>query len=895
MSPRDGGPHGSPALPTSQQPLPFRHLAMSDDSKHQEQPLAPKTPPRSAVDGRTADAAPNQTSGQVSGQTSASEPLTTTHHAEPRAFDATVISKRSASGRIAPPPADRLSNAAIGKQLEGTHLDDYLLEEFVGGGGMGAVFRAEDLVLRRTVAVKVLTTRHGDNDEEARRFEQEAQSAARLNHENIARVHGYGKSSGWQYIVLEFIEGQNLRDLVQQTGGLRIDDTISYAWQITEALEHASAQGIVHRDIKPSNVIVTPQGQAKLVDMGLAKVHQLDTGERDLTATGMTLGTFDYISPEQGEDPSKADVRSDLYSLGCTIYFMLVGQPPFPSGTPIQKILNHKNEPPPELRLLRQDIPRGLLAIVDCLLAKHPNDRFQTPRALSDALIRFADSEELPPRARAVARRAAQHQHGPLYNSVEWLVPCLLLAAAVFAVERLVPKDPIEQASLPEVILPITATSNPVAAPLKIPAASRRRRDTSWIPPEPTSIEVPPIKASSAATDLGDGVIRVIADSSRADGVQVFGSPQLALEAAQNNPAIKTIEFQLTGRFPVAPMRFSNRTLRLEAVGNAWPILEFRQVLGDDCAIQITGGRLDIQGVHFDLLAPTPANLFHLINVANVQMDGAWTTISGESDDSQTGAVFDISTAESPSERPVDVDELPDLERTNNLPTAIQLTDCVMRGDLNVLHVRADQPCRFQWDNGFLCTTGKLAELEATAMANADAGQHRIDVDHLTAVIDDGLLQANASETKARFITVDLNCTRSIFVARSTEPFVRMAGNEQQRTEFATSFFFGGQRNFYEQVTNFWQMTDEPAEDFSAWQERWSASESLAQTNKVAWLDPDCFAVRRTQATPAQFQLDASPNNPARAAGGGLQRSDAGFRLQELPFPRYGMIWPNGF
>ena len=178
--------------------------------------------------------------------------------------DATVISGRPAdAGR-------QTSIAEIGRSLEGHWLGPYRLDKFVGGGGMGAVFRALDTTLDRVVAVKVLSRQQSGDEEMLRRFRNAAQSAARLDHENIGHVHAVRSDDGWHYIVFEFIEGTNLRDVVQQEGPFGIARTIDVAIQVAEALEHASRRNVVHRDIKPSKIIITPAGRARVVDMGLA-------------------------------------------------------------------------------------------------------------------------------------------------------------------------------------------------------------------------------------------------------------------------------------------------------------------------------------------------------------------------------------------------------------------------------------------------------------------------------------------------------------------------------------------------------------------------------------------------------------------------------------------------
>ncbi len=305
---------------------------------------------------------------------------------DPRRMDeeVTIISTR---GPLDESGAGRgLAPLEVGRRLEGERLGQFVLKQFVGGGGMGAVFRALDTTLNREVAVKVLSRFQSDEEETLRRFRNEAQSAARLDHGNIARVYYVGFDRGLHYIVFEFIEGENMRDLVDRRGPLPVVEAVSYTLQIAEALTHASQRDVIHRDIKPSNVLVTPEGKAKLVDMGLARLH-VDQPDQDITASGVTLGTFDYISPEQARDPQSADVRSDLYSLGCSLFFMLTRRPPFPHGTVLQKLLQHQGDEPPDARLLRPDLPSDLHRILTRLLAKNPDDRFQTPADLIQELI----------------------------------------------------------------------------------------------------------------------------------------------------------------------------------------------------------------------------------------------------------------------------------------------------------------------------------------------------------------------------------------------------------------------------------------------------------------------------------------------------------------------------
>jgi len=278
--------------------------------------------------------------------------------------------------------------------LAGRRLGHFELIEAVGSGGMAAVIKARDLELDRIVALKILPPEMAQDDESIARFKQEARAAALLDHENIARVYFCGEDQGLHFIAFEFVEGENLRTLIERRGPLPATECVHYLLQIAAGLHHAWERGVVHRDIKPSNIIITPDGRAKIVDMGLARLYDA-TVDGGMTQSGVTLGTFDYISPEQALDPRRTDVRSDIYSLGCTFYHALTGRPPVAEGTAAKKLYAHQHLDPIDPRLLNPAIPDELAMILARMMAKDPARRYQTPQELIADLKGLAERWQL--------------------------------------------------------------------------------------------------------------------------------------------------------------------------------------------------------------------------------------------------------------------------------------------------------------------------------------------------------------------------------------------------------------------------------------------------------------------------------------------------------------------
>ncbi|MEX2287239.1 MAG: serine/threonine-protein kinase [Planctomycetaceae bacterium] len=289
------------------------------------------------------------------------------------------------------PQAAQPVDAAAEQSVAGVELGHFVIERRIGSGGMGAVFRAIDQRLGRTVALKILGPNQTHDAASVQRFHNEARASARLDHDNIARVFYSGEDRGIHFIAYEFVVGTTVRDLIREAGRLSSADAVNYTLQIAAALRHMTAAGVVHRDIKPSNIIISDNGRAKLLDLGLARQRETESGT-DLTIAGTTLGTFDYISPEQAKDPRKVDVRSDIYSLGCTLYHMLTGSAPYPEGTVLQKLLDHQDAKLPDPREKNPNISRQLAAVVQKMMASNPDERYQRPDDVMADLMIIAGS-----------------------------------------------------------------------------------------------------------------------------------------------------------------------------------------------------------------------------------------------------------------------------------------------------------------------------------------------------------------------------------------------------------------------------------------------------------------------------------------------------------------------
>lgn len=282
--------------------------------------------------------------------------------------------------------ADNLLN---GKH-KGFRLGNYRLKRKLGRGGMSTVYLAEHALMKREAAIKVLPRKRVEDSSYLARFHREAQAAAALDHPNIVRIYDVAADGNTHFIAMEFIDGQDLQTRVAADGRLDCDLAADYIAQSAVGLQHAHDIGLIHRDIKPANLLANEKGIIKILDMGLAKFDE------DEDATSLTvdhnenvLGTVDYLSPEQAVDSHNVDHRADLYSLGCTLYFLLVGNAPFPDGSLAQRLLKHQKSKPAPLLDKRGDIPPELVLICNKMMAKDPEKRSQSAMEIAEELTEY--------------------------------------------------------------------------------------------------------------------------------------------------------------------------------------------------------------------------------------------------------------------------------------------------------------------------------------------------------------------------------------------------------------------------------------------------------------------------------------------------------------------------
>lgn len=299
-----------------------------------------------------------------------------------------------------PADADVLANLLIEKKLltswqveklmekkyRAFFLGKYRILRLIGSGGMSFVYLAEHKLMHRQRAIKVLPRRRVKDSSYLARFHLEAQATSQLDHPNIVRCYDVDNEGDTHYIVMEFIEGKDLNTIVKQEGPLPLELACNYIAQSAEGLAHAHEKGLIHRDVKPANLLVDTKGVVKLLDLGLALFSDTEQASLTMEHNENVLGTADYLAPEQAVNSHRIDHKADIYGLGCSLYFVLTGRPPFPDGTLAQRIAKHQTQMPEDIRKLRADCPRDLADICMKMMQKRPEKRYANMREVATAL-----------------------------------------------------------------------------------------------------------------------------------------------------------------------------------------------------------------------------------------------------------------------------------------------------------------------------------------------------------------------------------------------------------------------------------------------------------------------------------------------------------------------------
>lgn len=770
----------------------------------------------------------------------------------------TVIS----NGRVIPTNGSNGSDSVIGHDLavrlfpssvdvenvSGIVIGHFRIQRRIGVGGMGSVFLALDERLKRDVALKVLSPALSLDQNSIHRFQNEAQATARLDHDNIARVFYSGEESGLHYIAYEYVPGQNLRDVIRSKGWLDPAEAVNYAIQLTAALHHSSSAGVIHRDIKPSNVLITPYGRAKLVDLGLARKTSLESSF-ELTVPGTTMGTFDYISPEQARDPHSVDVRSDIYSLGCTMYHMLTGEPPYPEGTVLQKLLDHQAKDPPDPAKKNRRVSPMLSHVVRKMMASQPAHRYATPGDLLRDLMVVARSlgSGAVPIDGQVWLTATRFKPPFWQNNFGWVATTLALCFLVLAVQfypgladwtvkreklRRAPKEgspSIDHRTADKFDRPARETNELEIAPKKDSGATQSlaplvndslfRVDSDQAKPQdgqiPSFLDRPlePIvptpltQEKPLATPMISAPIQVLNGKS-------YSSLEAACAEASDSGNVTIIELRYNGvRDFELPIRLTNKRIVIRRVEGFHPAIRFSvpETIGEQqssAMITVAGGSLDLVNVDLTLVVPKVVpnrvnserwSLFSLERPEKVDLHGVNITIANPHN--KPVCVFEqVASAGSASDNSV--------TRSNGMPVVppeLKLTECLVRGQGDFIVMRDVVPARYELKDVAIGVDGNLLQMKLVMDDVAET--ITLDLDRVTFRFGQSLLVVEGTggqtERLPKLLLFARNC---ILACGANYPLVSMRGIRDYM-DFQKSFAWKGNFNFFDEVEKFLELS----------------------------------------------------------------------------------------
>jgi serine/threonine-protein kinase len=688
---------------------------------------------------------------------------------------------------------------------------------------------------------------------------------------------------------------------------MKCGEAVSYVLQIADALAHAVTRDVVHRDIKPSNIVITSQGKAKLVDMGLARFQGLQPGG-DLTASGVTLGTFDYISPEQARDPRTADVRSDIYSLGCTLYFMLTGRPPFPEGTVLQKLLQHNSDDPIDPREYNSDLPDVLVSLLQKMLAKDPARRYQTPSDLIADLLHFAEPLGLNRVEMATKWDNAATSPNVVGRHLTWIIPAACLALAFLVMESWERKNDqrwrkawteARSGDAPAAAVPAASPSATTAMTVNVPPLTPPTVDGAPTVPTASATAAPAVTPTvdpAAPRELPaprDGVL-VVCD---AEGEGRYASLRAACFAARNGDVI---ELCYDGPRAEKAALLNNLKVTVRAGAGYRPIVQFRP--GDVAVpnapramLTVVGGRIDWVGVDLELQIPASRDLpterwtmFDLQNAEHLGFDRSTLTVrtAAASSFHADVALFGMSV---PPGMPAMMNTDDALATTAPEPVDIRLDNCIVRGDATLLRAADVQSASFVWENGLLAIADAALVVRGSSTAPRGPGV-RFELRHVTAAVGGEFVRVVNDFESPYLPKLTVRVADSIVTSLAERPLFEFQGVDA-RSDFLADFDWTAERTVYDGFPpeTFWRLASSAEGTqmltFDEWLLQWGPQREV-QTGRatVRWSKPLDKRSPLEAAASDDFALDAAAadNRPLAAAGDG---SDLGFTAPLLRAP----------
>lgn len=823
-------------------------------------------------------------------------------------------------------------------QFIGYRLAGYELIRYIGGSS-SVVFKARDLTLDRDVALKILLPNENTPDTQ-KRFQNEAKACAKLQHENIARVHFAGCENDLNYIAFEFVPGNNLRKIVKELGPLPVEMALKNTIQIALALQQAFVSGVTHRDVKPSNAVVSQGGHVKLVDMGLARDLRADG---DLTSSGATLGTFDYLSPEQAEDPRKADTRSDLYSLGCTLYFMLTGRAPYGDGTPVQKVLRHKTAPRPDPRVLRPEIPKEISLIIKKLMAVEPSQRFQSPNQLVAELLKIANRSNfgLP-----VAQNEIKLDGKPIPKSlIERIAPVAIPVLAIFlcilGLEYVSPVPTVDSGlsritesgdrvllspygSAPQSQGDESTNAKTSTANKKSKSAGENKEElrnsnkgqgSSAIANKGSDKELEKTNLNAIKDDsptrpkvddpkivvLGPGkpeeVVEIIVGSNtelETSKIKVCQSLNEAFASVQNYSNLKKISLQYDGFQKASPIYSYIDELTIEAGESYNPVIEFDLSTIDPATlkygelIQVRGSNLSFSNVHFHVRTDRnqtldSVSLFGVEQIQMIELNKCSLTIENSDNDTTLwqprASFFNVRPFESPRMN------VPDMPRDmKSFQPFVQLNDFVIRGQATVIRSDEATPVAFSMTNGLIVTPERLFEIGGTAQKPEIYKNIEVSLKNVTAQLANGIGNIRISTAAPFPYMVSVTATSSIFKVMSDIPLIKHEKIVPE-IDLANLLKFSGEDSYFPIENPVWIIDeDSPIAqqirydfDLSLREQAWFDVDVPGNLSDVQWKTSPRSVFKPSHVqTVIDHQIVDRETNPAF-------RKKAGFDVTEVP------------